>query len=127
MSLPWKYVLLSFLLTWIVWVPGTLVHADVIILTFGSAGPALAAVWLARRGKSNGQPSRRPARMFHTLSVATHDLPMSTALRSGAVLDVPSSTPPAGAGRAPCIHGHLLRLTTKPCETSGLAAVPAVC
>ena len=60
MSLPWKYLLLCFALTWIVWIPGTLLHADVMILTFGSAGPALAAIWLARRpGKSNAQPSQR--------------------------------------------------------------------
>lgn len=60
MSFPWKYLLLCFVLTWIVWVPGTLFHADVILLTFGSAGPALAAIWLARRtGKSNGQSWRR--------------------------------------------------------------------
>src|SRR5215472_2163125 len=61
MSLPWKYLVLCFALTWIVWVPGTrLLHADVVILTFGSAGPALAAIWLARSAvKSNAQPWRR--------------------------------------------------------------------
>jgi len=31
-----------------------------------------------------------------------------------------SSTPPGGSLRAPRIHGHLLGLTTKPCERSGL-------
>lgn len=46
MSVPRKYLLLCFVLTWIVWVPGTLLRADVIILTFCSAGPALAAIWL---------------------------------------------------------------------------------
>jgi membrane protease YdiL (CAAX protease family) len=60
MSLPWKYLILCFVLTWLIWIPGTLLHADVMILTFGSAGPALAAVWLARcTGKSSAQPSRR--------------------------------------------------------------------
>jgi membrane protease YdiL (CAAX protease family) len=61
MSLPWKYLVLCFALTWIVWVPGTrLLHADVVILTFGSAGPALAAIWLARSArKSNEQRWRR--------------------------------------------------------------------
>jgi membrane protease YdiL (CAAX protease family) len=60
MSLSWKYLLFCFLVTWVVWVPGTLLHADVVILTFGSAGPALAAIWLARcTGESNTRPSRR--------------------------------------------------------------------
>lgn len=59
MSLAWKYLFLCFALTWVVWIPGTLLHADIMLLTFGSAGPALAAIWLARRGKSNGQPWRR--------------------------------------------------------------------
>src|SRR5215467_12331249 len=60
MRLPWKYVLLCLVLTWIVWVPGTLLHADVTILTFGSAGPALAAMWLARcKEKPDARPSHR--------------------------------------------------------------------
>ena len=60
MRLSWKYLLLCFALTWIVWLPGTLLHADVMILTFGSAGPALAAIWLARStGKSNARASQR--------------------------------------------------------------------
>jgi membrane protease YdiL (CAAX protease family) len=60
MSLSRKYLVLCFVLTWTVWVPGILLHADVMILTFGSAGPALAAIWLARgTGKSNEQSWRR--------------------------------------------------------------------
>src|ERR1044071_5814310 len=60
MTLLWKYLFLCFALTWVVWVPGTLLHADEMILTFGSAGPALAAILLAgRTGRFNVQASRR--------------------------------------------------------------------
>jgi hypothetical protein len=55
----WKYLLPCFGLTWIVWIPGTLLHTNVIILTFGSAGPALAAMWLARDGCKPGVQSKR--------------------------------------------------------------------
>ena len=61
MSTRWTYLLLCFALTWAVWIPGVLLHADVSILTFGSAGPALAAIWLARTGTRHPQPSRRAA------------------------------------------------------------------
>ena len=60
MGVPWKYLLLCFALTWVVWVPGVLLHADVTILTFGSAGPSLAAIWVARRcDRLTAQPLRR--------------------------------------------------------------------
>jgi len=54
-KLHWRYLALAFALTWIVWIPGILLHVDVTVLTFGSAGPAMAAMWLARRGKKTVQ------------------------------------------------------------------------
>ncbi len=57
-----KYLILCFVLTWMIWIPGTLLHADAMILTFGSAGPALAAMWLARcTEKSQARPTLRAA------------------------------------------------------------------
>jgi len=44
---------------------------------------------------------------------------MSTALRSVGRLDVPSSTPAAPSGRAPCFHARLRRPATKAGEKSG--------
>jgi len=57
LSAVWKYLLLAFALTWMVWIPGTQLHASEVILTFGSTGPALAAMWLAR-SPDNAKPLR---------------------------------------------------------------------
>jgi membrane protease YdiL (CAAX protease family) len=55
-----KYLLLAFAFTWIVWIPGTRLRTNEVILTFGTAGPALAAAWVARTGVSeNRQAARR--------------------------------------------------------------------
>ena len=42
------------------WIPGTRPHARETIVLFGSAGPALAAIWFARRGEVSSF-SRYPA------------------------------------------------------------------
>lgn len=49
---PWNYLLVCFSLTCLVWIPGVLLHAPETILLFGSAGPALAAIWCARRSEA---------------------------------------------------------------------------
>ena len=60
MNLSWKYLLWAFALTWVVWIPGTHLHAGEMIPTFGAAGPALAAMWVARaRDKASPQGRRR--------------------------------------------------------------------
>ena len=46
---------------------------------------------------------------------------LSTALRSLALLDVPSSTPALRSVATPCIQAHLRLLATKTCEKCGLA------
>lgn len=87
MSSPWKYLLVCFVLTWAVWIPGTLLHADVTSLTFGSAGPALAAMWLAKCGKSETQPRRRLASFAAVWLIAV--LVLEIAPTGGGGLDWP--------------------------------------
>jgi len=60
------------------------------------------------------------ARLSHHPPAAARDLPASTALRSGRVLNVVSATPPRPTRRAPCRHGHLPRLATACGEKCGL-------
>jgi len=60
------------------------------------------------------------ARPSHQLSAAAPHLPASAALRSVGVLDGPSGPPARASVAAPCRHGHLRRLATKPGEKVGL-------
>jgi uncharacterized protein len=56
MSVSVRYLLLCFSFTWMVWIPGTLLHVDEWMLTIGSAGPSLAALLVARGGARWGLP-----------------------------------------------------------------------
>jgi membrane protease YdiL (CAAX protease family) len=52
MNAPLPYLLLCFLFTWMVWIPGTLLRVDQRLLMVGSAGPLLAALLVARGGRN---------------------------------------------------------------------------
>ena len=60
------------------------------------------------------------ARISHKLSTAAAQRAMSTALRSLRLLDVLFKYACGVFSRAPCIHGPLHCLATKPCEKCGL-------
>ena len=63
-------------------------------------------------------------RISHKVSTAEAQSTMSTALRSLRLLDVLFKYACGVFGRAPCIHGTLHLLATKPREKCGLAWLP---
>lgn len=63
----WLFLLLAFGITWLVWITAQLLgagpdHGEYIV-AFGTAGPALAAIFLSRRGREN-VPQHPPARFL---------------------------------------------------------------
>jgi len=63
-------------------------------------------------------------RISHQPSAATPNMPVSAALRSLGLLNIPSGMPTSSSLRAPCIHRHLQRFATMPGEKSGLRLSP---
>jgi len=66
-SLSWFFLLLAYAISWLIWIISLLLGAgpghNEYILAFGSAGPALAAIFLSRNG-SGTISDRLPARLF---------------------------------------------------------------
>jgi hypothetical protein len=61
-------------------------------------------------------------RISHKVSTAAAQRTMSTALCSLRLLDILFKYACGVFSRAPCIHGPLHRLATKPCEKCGLTS-----
>jgi hypothetical protein len=63
----WPFLILAFALSWLIWItalkPGAGVGVGEYILAFGTAGPAIAAILLSRRGRGEAT-ERLPARLF---------------------------------------------------------------
>ena len=75
--------------------------------------PPAADIWLS------SPLANQLTRISHQLSAAAREKAASTSLRSLTVLNILSSMLPRAELRAPCIHGLLPRLATKPGEKCG--------